>query len=61
MALELATEALRSYLKLPCEYELYILSNTKVSTAKGHGENYMKVRLLLVRHILCNRLLEFVS
>ena len=42
-------QALRSYLKLTCEYELNILPNTKVSAAKDHGENYMKVRPLLVR------------
>ena len=43
-ALKLATQSLRSYLKVTCEYELYILPNTKVSTAKDYGEKYMKVR-----------------
>ena len=30
------------YLKVSCEYELHILPNTEVSTAKEHGENYIK-------------------
>ena len=30
--------ALRSYLKLICEYELYSLLNKKVSGAKDHGK-----------------------
>ena len=33
-----------------------IVSNTKVSTAKDHGENYMKVRPPLVHHLQRNRL-----
>ena len=47
----------RSYVRLICEYKLYILQNKKVSTAKDHGENYMKDRPPLVRHLLCNGLL----
>ena len=43
-ALKLATQSLRSYLKVTCEYEFHILPNTKVSTAKDYGEKYMKVR-----------------
>ena len=43
-ALKLPIRALRSYLKLTCEYELHISSNTKVNAAKDHGENYMKIR-----------------
>ena len=43
-AFKLDKKALRSYLKLTCEYELHILPNTKVSAAKDHGENYMKAR-----------------
>ena len=27
-------------MKLSCENELHIFSNTKVSAAKGHGKNY---------------------
>ena len=42
-ASKLRIEALRSYLKLTCGYELYILQNTKVSAAKDHGKNYMEV------------------
>ena len=43
-------QALRSYLKLTCEYELHILPTTKVSAAKDHGKYYMKVGPPLVRH-----------
>ena len=50
--------AVRSYLKLTCENELHTFSNTKVSAAKNHCENYMKVRPPLVRHLLRNRLLN---
>ena len=50
-AFNLDKQVLRSYLKLTCEYELYISSNTKVSAAKDHGKNYMKVRPPLVRHL----------
>ena len=56
-ALKLEVQALRSYLRLICEYELYILPNKKASAAKYHGENYMKDRPPLVRHLLRNRLL----
>ena len=49
-ALILGVRALRSYLKLICEDE-------KVSGAKDHGKNYIKVRPPLVRHLLRNRLL----
>ena len=50
-ALKFAIQVLRSYLNQTCKYELHTLSNTKVSAAKGHGENYMKVRPPLVRHL----------
>ena len=43
-ALTLRVNALKSYLKLICEYELHSLPNKKVSGAKDHGKNYMKVR-----------------
>ena len=56
MAFKLDEQALGSYSKLTCEYELHILPNRKVSTAKDHGKNYMKVRALMVRHLLRNRL-----
>ena len=42
---------LRSCLKLACEYKLHNLPNKKVSGAKNHGKNYMKVRPPLVRHL----------
>ena len=51
-------EALRSYLKLTCEYELHTLSNVKVGATKDHGENYMNVRQQLVRRLLRNCLLS---
>ena len=50
MALKLDRQVLRNYLKLTCEYELYILSNTKVGAAKDRDENYMNIRPQLVRH-----------
>ena len=37
-ALKLVTQALGFYLKIICEYELHI-SNTKVNTAKDHGDD----------------------
>ena len=46
-------------MRLTCEYELDILLNIKVSLAKVQGENYMKLRPLLARHLLCNHLLLF--
>ena len=49
-------EALRSCLRLTYEYEFHTLPNTKVSTAKDHGESYMKIRPPLVRQVLGNRL-----
>ena len=55
--LKLHVQALRSYLSLICEYELYILPDKKVSTTKDHGENYMKDRPPLVCHLLHNCLL----
>ena len=48
----LGVHALRSYLKLICEYELRSLPNKKVSGAKYHGKMYIKVRPPLVRHLL---------
>ena len=50
-ALKLDIQALGNYLKLTREYELYILSNTTDGAAKDHGENYMRVRPPLVRHL----------
>ena len=55
-ALKLGTQSLRSYLKVSCQYDVHIFPNTKVTIAKDHGENYMKVRPALVRHLLSNRL-----
>ena len=55
--LKLAVQALRSCLSLICEYELYILPNKEVSTAKDHGKNYMRNRPPLFRHLLHDCLL----
>ena len=52
-SLILGLHALRSYLKLICEYELHSVPNKKVSGAKDHGKNYIKVRPSLVRHLFC--------
>ena len=60
-ALKSVIQTTRSYFKLTCECEPpHILSNTKVSAAKVAGESLIKVRPLLVRHRLCNRLLKLV-
>ena len=56
-ALISGVHALRRYLKLICEYELYILPNKRVSGAKDHGENYNKVRPPLALQLWRNRLL----
>ena len=53
-ALILGVHTLRSYLKLICEDELHSLPNKKVSGAKDHGKNYIKVRPPLVRYLLRN-------
>ena len=58
MALKIDLPALRSYLRLICEYELYILPNEKVSAARGYGENYIRDRPPLVLHLLRNGLLS---
>ena len=54
---KLGVQNLESYMRIIFEHELDILSNTKVSLAKIHGENFMNFRLLLVCHLLCNDLL----
>ena len=61
LSLILSIQALRSYLRLICEYELHNLSNTKVNTAKDHGENCMKVRPYLLCHLLRNHLFTVIS
>ena len=55
----LGVHALRSYLKLICEYEFHSLPNKKVSGAKDHDKNYIKARPPLVCHLLRNRLSYF--
>ena len=47
-------------MRLTCEYELDILSNTKGSLEKDHGENYMMLRPFFSRHHLCNCLFLFL-
>ena len=61
MPLILGVHALRSYLKIICEYELHNLQNKKVSGAKDHGKNHVKARQLLVRHLLRNGLLSCIG
>ena len=58
MALKLNILVLRSYLKRIYEYESHILGNKKVSAVKDHSENYMKLRLPLIRHLSRNRQLR---
>ena len=48
-------------MRLTCEYEFDILSDTKGSLAKNHGENYMMLRPFLACHLLRNRLLLFLG
>ena len=57
----LGVHALRSYLKLICEYEPHSLPNKKVGVAKGHHKNCIKLRPTLVRHLLRNRPLNRLS
>ena len=57
-ALILDVQALRSYLKPICKYELHSLPNEKVSGAKDHGIKYIKVGPPLVCHLLHYRLLN---
>ena len=47
-------------MRLTCEYEVDILSNTKVSLAPIHGENYIKFQTAPDLHLLCNHLLLFL-
>ena len=58
MALILDVYALRSYLKLICEYELHSLPSKKVSGTNDDGKNCNKVRQSLVRCLLHNRQLN---
>ena len=55
--LKLGIQNLGSYTRLTYECELDTLSNIKVSFAKLHGENFMKLRPHLICHYLCNHLL----
>ena len=63
LTLILGVHALKSYLKLLCEYELHHVPNKNVSGAKDHVKNYIKVRPPLVSHPFHNRnrLLNFWS
>ena len=47
-------ESYKSHLDPSCEYELNTLSNSKVGTAKHHGQNYIQVKPPLVHHVLRN-------
>ena len=50
------------------QFETNLMSNRKVikllsqlKSAKAHGKNYIKVKLHLVRHLQCNRLLTVMT
>ena len=58
--LKSGTQNLGSYVRLTCEYELDILSDTKGSLGKDHDENNMNLRPLLVHHLLRNHLFSFL-
>ena len=58
--LKSGTQNRRSYMRQTCEYELDILSDTKGSLGKDHGENNMNLRQLLAHHLLCNPLFSFL-
>ena len=47
-ALQISIEILKSSLGLICEYELHTIPNTKVRTAKEHGESQLLHNPLLV-------------
>ena len=57
MSLKSNKLAVRNYLMLTFLSELQTLQNAEVSAAKNHGKNYIKVRPLLVHHLLRNCLL----
>ena len=42
------------HLDLRCEYEPYVLPNTKIGTAKDYGKNNTNNRPPVVRHLLRN-------
>ena len=54
MSFKSVLETHRTYPDLFYEYEVHVLSNTKVSVAKDCGKNCMEVRPSLVRHLLRN-------
>ena len=57
----LSVHALRSYLKLICEYEFHSIPNEKVSSVKVHGKNDINIRLPLVRHLSHDPLLSHLK
>ena len=57
-ALMLGVRALRSYLNLIREYELYSLPNKKVSGVKDPGKNYVKVRSAIFCIIVYSAVME---
>ena len=60
-ALKIDVRTLGSYLRLICEYELYMLLNEKVSAAKVHGKNYMRDRPPLICHLFPDGLSKVCS
>ena len=52
MSLKSNVENDKSYMNLSYDHELYILPNAKVSTAKDHGKNFIRVEPPRVCHSL---------
>ena len=50
-ALKLRKQAMKSYSKITCEFQLRRPPNKKVSAGKDYGWNYMKFRPPLARHL----------
>ena len=42
------------HFEITCEYQLHSVLNRIAMTAKDHGQNYVKFRPLLVRHLSRN-------
>ena len=57
MALKVAIQTLKSYLKLTFEHEFHNIPNSEDSAAKDDSHNYIKVKSPIVCHLLRNRLL----
>ena len=51
IALKLSIQVLKSCFKLPYQYQLHSLPDTKVKAAKDPGKNYINVRPPLAHHL----------